>query len=111
MSGKLIDYQEALNRLGGDEEFLNELLHELLIQIDQNFDEIKVAIESKNYENLKMISHSLKGASANLNVDRIANHFLILEDLGSSNSIEGAADVLELVGEDRNELEIFLNHN
>ena len=111
MSRKLLDYQEALVRLGGDEEFLNELLHELLIQIDQNFDEIKEAIESKNFEELKALSHSLKGASANLNVTRIANHFLNLEDLGNSNSIEGASDILELVGEDRNELEVFLNRN
>ncbi|KAA3617733.1 MAG: hypothetical protein D8M58_00745 [Calditrichaeota bacterium] len=111
MSGKLIDYQEALDRLGGDEEFLNELLQELLIQIDQNFDEIKKAIENKNYDELKSISHSLKGASANLNVTRMANHFLTLEDLGTANSIEGASDILHLVGQDRNELESFLNQN
>ena len=111
MNGKLLDYHEALDRLGGDEEFLNELLQELLIQIDQNFNEIKLAIENKNFSELKMISHSLKGASANLNVTRMADHFLSLEDLGSSNSIDGASDILELVGEDRNELEVFLSQN
>ncbi len=111
MSAKLIDYQEALDRLGGDEEFLTELLHELLIQIDQNFSEMKQAIENKNYEELKSLSHSLKGASANLNVTRLANHFLTLEDLGSSKSVEGASELLSLVGQDRNELEIFLDQN
>ena len=98
MSGKLLDYQEALDRLGGDEEFLNELLQELLIQIDQNFNEIKLAIENKNFEELKLISHSLKGASANLNVTRMANHFLNLEDIGSSNSTKGAETVKAKTG-------------
>jgi HPt (histidine-containing phosphotransfer) domain-containing protein len=111
MAGKLIDYKEALDRLGGDEEFLTELLHELLVQIDQNFSQIKRAIETKNYEELKMLSHSLKGASANLNVNRIANHFLNLEELGTTSSIDGANEILDLVFEDRNELEVFLNQN
>ena len=111
MSENLIDYQEALERLGGDEEFLKELLHELVDQFDQNFDEIKHAISSKNYDELRSLSHSLKGASANLNVTRMASHFLKLEDLGDSQKIDGAEKLLELVANDRNELELFLSRN
>jgi HPt (histidine-containing phosphotransfer) domain-containing protein len=111
MSTNLIDYQEALDRLGGDEEFLTELLEELIIQIDQNYKDIQKAINEKNFGELRSLSHSLKGASANLNVTRLAGHFLHLEDLGSSNSVDGAEELLEAVGNDRKELEIFLNQN
>ena len=111
MAEKLIDFEEALERLGGDEDFLNELLHELLEQLDQNFEEIRRAINSKNYEDLKSLSHSLKGASANLNVKRMASRFLILEDLGASKSVDGATEVLNLIAQDRIELQDILSKN
>lgn len=111
MAEKLLDFDEALERLGGDAEFLTELLYELLSQIDQNFGEIKKAINDKNYAELKSLSHSLKGASANLNVTRMASRFLMLEDLGASNSVEGADDILNLIAQDRLELQSFLSQN
>jgi HPt (histidine-containing phosphotransfer) domain-containing protein len=111
MAEKLLDFNEALERLGGDTEFLTELLHELLSQIDQNFEELKKAVNEKNYAELKSLSHSLKGASANLNVTRMASRFLMLEDLGASQSTDGANDVLNLIAEDRKELKSFLSQN
>lgn len=111
MPEQLIDFKQALKRLGGDEEFLNELLAELITQVDDSFEDLKQAIANKDYLNLKNLSHSLKGASANLNVSRMASHFLELEDLGLENKTDGANDLLSLVTEDRNELEEFLNRS
>lgn len=111
MADHLLDYDEALERLGGDEEFLNELLEELLSQVDSNLDSIENAVKSKNYDTLKSLSHSLKGASANLNVVRMAAHFKELENKASSRNVEGAEDLLEKVRNDRNELAAFLQQN
>jgi len=44
MSEKLLDYREALERLGGDEEFLKELLDELISQIDENIESLKETV-------------------------------------------------------------------
>lgn len=109
MAQKLFDYNLALERLGGDEQFLNELLMDLIEQIDDTLDNIKQAIAEEDFENLKTLSHSLKGASANLNVSRMASHFLQLEGLGMENTVDGASDLIELVTKDRNDLEAFLN--
>ena len=111
MTQQLFDYKQALERLGGDEEFLNELLEELVTQVDESLVSLKQAIVSKDYQNLKNLSHSLKGASANLNVSRMASHFLELEDLGLENKTDGATDLLNLVAKDRNELKQFLNRS
>lgn len=111
MSEKLLDFDEALERLGGDAEFLTELLEELLYQVDQNYEEIKRAIDERNFDDLKTLSHSLKGASANLNVTRMATHFLKLEDLGNSKRLDGAEELLSKVAVDRDELQIFLSKN
>ena len=109
MAQKLFDYNLALERLGGDEQFLNELLMDLIEQIDDTLDNIKQAIAEEDFDNLKTLSHSLKGASANLNVSRMASHFLQLEGLGMENTVDGASDLIELVTKDRNDLEAFLN--
>jgi len=57
---------------------------------------------------LKSLSHSLKGASANLNVTRMAAHLNELENLGDTQKIDGAETYISLVIEDRNDLEEFL---
>jgi len=108
---ELMNYDEAIERLGGDEEFLVELLEELLNQLNTNLSEIKEAIENRDYRNLKLIAHSLKGASANLNVTRMAEHFLRLENLGAEGSVEGADELYHQVKIDRDELAELLNKN
>ncbi len=111
MADKLLDYNDALERWGGDEEFLNELLEELLGQVDENLTQIEKALKSQDYENLKSLAHSLKGASANLNVTRMAAHFKELENRGNEQNIAGADDLLERVKVDRDELAAFLQRN
>ena len=111
MTEPLINYNEALDRLGGDKDFLNELLHELVEQVEQNLNFLKKAIEQQDFQNIKTLSHSLKGASANLNVNRLATHFLKLENLGHINKLDGAEDLLEMVGTDCQELQSFLTNN
>jgi two-component system, sensor histidine kinase and response regulator len=109
MNQELLNYNKALERIGGDAEFLIELLTDLVNQVDENMENLKQAIINNDYENLKTLSHSLKGASANLNVTRLASHFLELEDMSSVNKTEGAIELLDRVAVDRNELEKFIN--
>jgi len=111
MSENLIDYDEAVERLGGDEEFLIELLNELVEQVNENYDTLKSAIVDTNYDELKAIAHGLKGAAANLNVTRMATHFMKLESMGSNQTIDGANEVLAKLSEDRDELVLFLSKN
>jgi len=111
MAEQLLDYEGALDRLGGDEEFLTELLEELLSQFDENINDIESAVKSKNFDALKSLSHSLKGASANLNVVRMANHFKQLEQRANEKNVDGADDLLERVRNDREELAAFLQKN
>ncbi len=111
MAEELINYPEALERLGGDEEFLLELLQELLVQVDENLPSIKNAVSDHQFDDLKALSHSLKGASANLNVTRMAAHFYELEHRGQNRIIDDIDKYIELVENDRAELEQFLNKN
>jgi len=106
----LIDFDKALQRIGGDAEFLKELLTDLMEQIDDNIEILKQTIQSNDYENLKSLAHGLKGVSANLNVDRIAKHFLQLEQQAEEKNTAGATDLLELIIQDRKELQQFTSN-
>lgn len=110
MAQELLNYNQALERVGGDTEFLIELLTDLVHQVDDNLETLKQAIINNDYENLKSLSHGLKGASANLNVTRMASRFLELEDLGSENKTDGAIDLINMLSKDRDELQEFIKN-
>ena len=108
MEKKVIDWETAVERLGGDKEFLIELLNELVEQIDQSMPGLKQAIEQKNYPEVRSIAHGLKGAAANLGADKISAKFYELETMGKEQKLDGAMDrfneVLQLNSELKAEL-------
>jgi len=66
------DLQQASKDLGIDIDTLEDLFKTLLVQINENKEEFKKAINEKNYESLHRIAHSLKGAALNLRLSNIA---------------------------------------
>ena len=63
MVKKVIDWETAIERLGGDKEFLIELLNELVEQIDQSLPDLKTAIEQKE------LTYSSRGKETTVEVD------------------------------------------
>jgi len=108
MTETFFEYDEALDRLDGDEEFLVELLNELVEQVDENMPEIKTAIETKDYTTLRGAAHGIKGAAANLNVGPMADVFKELEILGQDESVEGAELYFDQAAELNEKLREFL---
>lgn len=89
------DYEKAIERVDGDEEFLRELLFELADQVDESWAVIEEAISSKDFSKLRSRAHSIKGAAANLNVEKMTELFSKLEILGQTESLEGIDAYLE----------------
>ncbi|NOX87617.1 MAG: Hpt domain-containing protein [Calditrichaeota bacterium] len=108
MGNKVIDLETALDRLGGDKEFLLELLGELVQQIDQSLPDLKNAVDSANYDELRSIAHGLKGAAANLGADKIAEQFLQLEMMGKEHRLNGAIEGVENARELNEELKNYI---
>ncbi len=97
MEKKVIDLETALERLGGDKEFLIELLGELIKQIEISLPDLKKAIETANYDEVRSIAHGLKGAAANLGADKISEQFLQLENMGKEHQLQNALPALQQV--------------
>ena len=97
MEEKLIDFEIALDRLGGDKEFLLELYEELNEQLNPTLEQIRSAVESHDYAQLRSIAHGMKGASSNLGADRLSNYFRQLEKLGNDQKVEGADEIVNKI--------------
>ncbi len=103
----LIDYNEALERLGGDEEFLVELLGELSNQITDNLATLESKLETGDFEGIGRIGHGLKGASANLDVKGIAR---LSEQLEHKAEEKNAEVIREIISEIKNGNEKLQNY-
>lgn len=97
MEEKLIDLDVALDRLGGDKEFLLELLDEMNDQMESTLTGIDGAIASSDFEQLRSLAHGMKGASSNLGADRISAQFKQLEQLGINKTMDGAKELVEKI--------------
>lgn len=110
MEDKLIDYEGALDRLGGDAEFLAELLGEMTIQVDSQFEILKEAVQNHDYKKLHNTAHGLKGASANLDITRLYHLFQELEEEGHYQKLVNAETILDKIEQSNKELRSFVEN-
>lgn len=108
MDQELIDYAGALDRLGGDAEFLAELLGEMTKQVDSQFEILKAAVQNLDYKTLHSTAHGLKGAAANLDITRLHHLFEDLEKEGREQNLVHANTLLEQIEMSNKELHTFI---
>ncbi len=108
MGNDLINYESALDRLGGDTDFLHELLGEMLGQIDSDMETLIEAVENSDFKNVQRIAHGLKGASANLDITRLFHLFKKLEEQAESETVDGAEVLISEIRTGTDELRTFV---
>ena len=94
--------------VGGDKELLDELLNMFIADYPKKIEEIEKAIKNKNFEMLREIAHSLKGASGNLGLTEIYELCLKLENMGKEKDLSNAEDVLDRLKEELSKLRRIL---
>ncbi len=108
METELINYESALDRLGGDTDFLNELLGEMLGQIDSDMVLLKEAVEVSDFKSMQRLAHGLKGASANLDITRLFHLFRELEECAEKENIDTANSLLPKINSSTDELRTYV---
>ncbi len=91
---RLVDWDDAMETVGGDRDLLCELLDVFIEERDTMVQEIRTALESRNPMELRRASHALKGAMNHLGAHTVAQVASQLESAGSVESWEGTADWL-----------------
>lgn len=102
---EVIDWDEAMEQCGDDEEFLRELLDDLRGEVDTQIEKIEESIQSPSdghFHKIQRAAHVIKGAASNLMCHELRATGAALEQAASKgNSVESepaeAAEAMEKV--------------
>ena len=83
-----VDDGALRERLGGDEQKVNEVIHTFLTECPLKLTALKAAIDRRDADEVKAIAHSLKGAAGNLSATSLFASALMLEQLGADRRID-----------------------
>jgi HPt (histidine-containing phosphotransfer) domain-containing protein len=87
----VIDREEALERLGGDTAFLDELLTLYKKEYRARSAAMKKALAGRKFKEFAEAAHSLKGSSANLSLPALRAAALAAEEAGKAKDAGKAA--------------------
>ena len=90
-----LDHAVVLERLGGDEELLQEVAQLFLEEYPSLMSEMREAARSGDAHRLERAAHSLKGSIANFGAESAVQAALTVERIGRSGDLAGAVDAFE----------------
>jgi len=104
MSEVIFDYDEVMERVQDDKELLLELLDLFTEDFKEKREALTGYTQNKDFENIKGIGHSLKGASGNISAKALREVLLQIEEKGKDEVIDGMEELLVTLDEKFEEL-------
>ncbi len=89
------DLKELMERLGGDQEFLRELLVMFREDVRMNLEKSRTALGKGDYEGLSRAGHTMKGMLRNLSMGTAAETAAALEQVSRENLQAESQELLE----------------
>ncbi len=103
-----INRAEALDRIGGDPDFLKELLGIYKEEFLARVKELHIAMKKQDFQAIFELGHSLKGSSANLSLTGLQQAALNLETSGREEDLQTAQDALARLEQEFERLKDYL---
>ena len=103
-----INRDEALERVDGDDDFLQELLGLYHDEFAKRFDALERAVASNNFAVIWEAGHGLKGASANLSLPGLQAAAFDMEAAGRERNADRAAKTLDRLRTEYDRLKAYL---
>ena len=100
--------EEALERIGGGDAFLRELLALYDREFAVKSKALEKAVRKSNFAALRELGHSLKGSSANLSLPGLRAAAFAIETSGKAGDIDGARAALTRLKVEYDRLKAFL---
>ncbi|NOZ08584.1 MAG: response regulator [FCB group bacterium] len=89
----IFDRAGLLERLGGDEAFLKEMMVLFLTETPQQIKSIELALEEQEADKTRKIAHALKGASANIGATAVSDAAKELEYAAREDDLSSAQEL------------------
>jgi CheY-like chemotaxis protein len=103
-----IDLPSVMERIGGDESFLEELINIYIEDFLTKYDLLRKAIKQRDFKAIQEIGHSLKGSSGNLSLNGLHEISSELEISGKERDIEQTESYLCRLSDEFKKLQDFL---
>lgn len=81
---EVLDKEMALNQVGGDEEFLLELIHDVLNERETHLATLEAALQESDYKSYRVCGHTIKGSALNVGLNGLGRWAQQMEKLGDS---------------------------
>jgi CheY-like chemotaxis protein/HPt (histidine-containing phosphotransfer) domain-containing protein len=95
-----VDRTKLLERLGGDEDLMADVVKMFLVDCPARLKAIKAALDADDAGGVQREAHALKGAAANLSASKLFETARVVEQLGAEKRLEAArAATRQLVAE------------
>jgi CheY-like chemotaxis protein len=85
-----VDRPALLERLGGDEQLLSDVIQIFLDDCPVRLEAIRAAVSERHADRVRQEAHALKGAAANLSATGLFEAAQALERIGAENRLEAA---------------------
>ncbi|MFC2160975.1 Hpt domain-containing protein [Acidobacteriota bacterium] len=102
-----IDMVRALERTGGEMDFLEELIKMFIVDFKEKYDVLVEAVNRKDAAQVQEIAHSFKGSSANLGLSSLQETFFQLEKAGRNQNLSDSEKTISLLKFQFDELTTF----
>jgi len=105
-----IDFDSALERTGGDKDFLYELIDMYMEDFMPKYDELKKAIKEEDFIAIQDTGHYLKGSAANLSLSFLRDAALQMELAGEDKDIKKAQQTLADLKKEFDRLKTYISN-
>ncbi len=105
-----LDFDSALERTGGDKDFLYELIDMYMEDFMPKYDELKKAIKEEDFTAIQETGHYLKGSAANLSLSFLKDAALQMELAGEEKDIKKAQETLDDLKKEFARLKTFISN-
>jgi HPt (histidine-containing phosphotransfer) domain-containing protein len=99
-SDSVLDVVQALERMEGDRELLEELAHLFTDEWPKSVAEIEGALKAGDTTELERLAHGLKGAAANVGAKRLSAAALEMEKISAARNFKSIPGQWEIVKEE-----------
>jgi two-component system, sensor histidine kinase and response regulator len=106
-----VNFETALGRFDGDDEFMKEMFQEYKEQLSERIFEIRVAVQDKDANRLARLAHNLKGVSLNFSADPLSHVALTLEEIGKHEDLTQAPVLVEQLEWEARRVTEYLSEN
>ena len=99
-SDSVLDVGQALERMEGDRELLEELAHLFTDEWPKSAAEIEAALKAHDAKLLERLAHGLKGAAANVGAERLSTSALEMEKMSAARNLKSIPAQWEIAKEE-----------